>query len=316
MFLLHSSLPDTKPGEKRYPENGSSAIPTTYRYTGQRQEILLGGLDGLYFYGARWYDSSLGRFLSADTLIPQPGDPQAWDRFAYASNNSLRYIDPTGHMISSAIHDSDGDAQCNDPYHCLDANGKLAPSGLIHLYRKQYDLDNRMNSDDVSGREMLSKEIDDYQRSHPEYDETYDPNLGGYDEFLYEQIRAEYWLQRAGGNFSEAYNLRMYYDYNNAPPVSNWDSSRVDWSSVAIDATSFGLSFVGLNPVAKLGKVAPLANLAAIGNAAGKGDPIGTGLGFASFWPGPPGVIFSGASVLHDLSAGFYTNPYVPSIPR
>jgi hypothetical protein len=28
-------------------------------------------------------------------------------------------------MISSAIHDSDGDAQCNDPKHCLDASGQL-----------------------------------------------------------------------------------------------------------------------------------------------------------------------------------------------
>ena len=37
-------------GEKRYPGNNSSAIPTTYRFTGQRQEILLGGSDGLYFY--------------------------------------------------------------------------------------------------------------------------------------------------------------------------------------------------------------------------------------------------------------------------
>ena len=47
-------------------------------FTGQRLEQRLGtpegGLDrGLYFYGLRWYDSSLGRFIQADTIVPQPG---------------------------------------------------------------------------------------------------------------------------------------------------------------------------------------------------------------------------------------------------
>ncbi len=84
-------------GEQRYPASGPSAIPTTYRYTGQRQEKLLGGVDGLYFYNSRWYDSSLGRFLSADTLIPQPGDVQAWDRFRIFLNNPTNHIDPSGH---------------------------------------------------------------------------------------------------------------------------------------------------------------------------------------------------------------------------
>ncbi len=83
-------------GENRY---SYGATPTTYRYTGQRQEILLGGVDGLYFYNARWYDSSLGRFLSADTVIPQPGDSQAWDRFAYSLNNPVKYVDPTGYWV-------------------------------------------------------------------------------------------------------------------------------------------------------------------------------------------------------------------------
>jgi RHS repeat-associated protein len=33
---------------------------------GQRQEA---GIE-LYYYGARWYDTYLGRFISADTMIP------------------------------------------------------------------------------------------------------------------------------------------------------------------------------------------------------------------------------------------------------
>ncbi|MFZ1549804.1 MAG: RHS repeat-associated core domain-containing protein, partial [Anaerolineae bacterium] len=52
---------------------------------------------GLYFYNARYYDPALGRFTQADTLIPQPQNPQSLNRYAYAANNSLRFSDPSGH---------------------------------------------------------------------------------------------------------------------------------------------------------------------------------------------------------------------------
>jgi hypothetical protein len=51
------------------------------------------------YYNPRCYDPNLGRFVQADTLIPGVGNPMAWDRFAYVSNNPLRYIDPSGHRI-------------------------------------------------------------------------------------------------------------------------------------------------------------------------------------------------------------------------
>ncbi len=85
-------------GEKRYP-TGAPTLPTTFRYTGQRSETGLGpsGGEGLMYYGARWYDSSAGRFISADTIVPGAGNPQAYDRYAYVLNNPMKYIDPTGY---------------------------------------------------------------------------------------------------------------------------------------------------------------------------------------------------------------------------
>ena len=56
---------------------------------------------GLYHYGARWYDSALGRFIQADSIVPGAGNPLAWDRYAYTLNNPVRYTDPSGHCSFS-----------------------------------------------------------------------------------------------------------------------------------------------------------------------------------------------------------------------
>ncbi len=80
-------------GEWRY----GGTLPTTYRYTGQRQEDQLGGADGLYYSGARWYDAALGRWLSPDSIIPEAAQGvQAWSRYTYVNNAPLGFTDPDG----------------------------------------------------------------------------------------------------------------------------------------------------------------------------------------------------------------------------
>jgi RHS repeat-associated protein len=51
---------------------------------------------GLYYYGARYYDPSIGRFLEPDTTVPELST-QALNRYSYVLNNPLKYIDPDGH---------------------------------------------------------------------------------------------------------------------------------------------------------------------------------------------------------------------------
>jgi hypothetical protein len=49
------------------------------------------------YFNARYYSQTLGRFVSADSIVPGAGNPQAFNRYAFVFNNPLRYIDPTGH---------------------------------------------------------------------------------------------------------------------------------------------------------------------------------------------------------------------------
>jgi RHS repeat-associated protein len=79
-------------GETRYT---TGTVASKYRFTGQREESTI----GLYFYNARWYDAALGRFVQADTVVPEVGNPQALNRYSYVLNNPLRYTDPTGRYI-------------------------------------------------------------------------------------------------------------------------------------------------------------------------------------------------------------------------
>jgi hypothetical protein len=51
------------------------------------------------YYRARYYHPALGRFVSADTIVPEPGNPQSLNRYAYVLNNPLRYVDPSGHAV-------------------------------------------------------------------------------------------------------------------------------------------------------------------------------------------------------------------------
>jgi len=85
-------------GELRYTPYGVTRYewgntPTDRRYTGQPWEGV-----GLYDYGARMYSPSLGRFVSADTLVPKTGNAQSLNRYSYCLGNPLKYTDPTGHQ--------------------------------------------------------------------------------------------------------------------------------------------------------------------------------------------------------------------------
>lgn len=88
------------PAWAQHVQDNAALLPkekTHHRFTGQ----YLDDATGLYYYGQRYYDPKLGRFVSPDPLYL--GDPKRCEKnvigcnlFAYANNNPMAFIDPTG----------------------------------------------------------------------------------------------------------------------------------------------------------------------------------------------------------------------------
>jgi uncharacterized protein RhaS with RHS repeats len=62
---------------------------------------------------ARYYNPTAGRFLSPDPLDGSQRFPQSWNRYAYARNNPLKYIDPTGQYVWAACTGSADQCQAD-----------------------------------------------------------------------------------------------------------------------------------------------------------------------------------------------------------
>jgi hypothetical protein len=45
----------------------------------------------------------LNRFISPDTIIPDFENPQSLNRYSYVQNNPVRFVDPSGHTVRSAL---------------------------------------------------------------------------------------------------------------------------------------------------------------------------------------------------------------------
>jgi RHS repeat-associated protein len=117
--LLTTSNGSVVPGSATYylPFGGyRGATPTqtiTDRdFTGQRENLEI----GLLYYNARYYVPGLGRFASADSIIPNPANPQSYNRYTYVENRPLNLVDPSGHRSCTGEEAATGDETCNQNY--------------------------------------------------------------------------------------------------------------------------------------------------------------------------------------------------------
>jgi len=82
---------DYKPYGERTINNINSDKNTMW-FTGKPQDTI----SGLSYFGARYYDPKIGRFMGVDPVGARAGDVHNFNRYVYANNNPYRYVDPDG----------------------------------------------------------------------------------------------------------------------------------------------------------------------------------------------------------------------------
>jgi RHS repeat-associated protein len=95
----------------RSASNGYSGDSVRQKFVGYERD----SETGLDFAQARYHLSMAGRFTSPDPLFESAmsANPQTWNRYSYALNNPLYYVDPTG-LLWIATDDE------NNPYRWVD----------------------------------------------------------------------------------------------------------------------------------------------------------------------------------------------------
>ena len=87
-------------GKRRWPngadDTGSLPLSQTTRgFTGQEELSDV----GLVHLNGRIYDPLIARMTSADPMVPDPLNGQAWNRYSYVVNNPLAFTDPSGYCF-------------------------------------------------------------------------------------------------------------------------------------------------------------------------------------------------------------------------
>ena len=117
---------------------------TTYRFTGQRTEFGL----GLYYYGARWYDAALGRWIQPDSIIPSTGEGN--------NPNAVGYV-PQGNYSALVVdyHETQFLEQLNYENNSRLQNQNIqlppVPRNVLAFDRYAYSLNNPVKYTDPSG---------------------------------------------------------------------------------------------------------------------------------------------------------------------
>jgi RHS repeat-associated protein len=79
--------------------NGGCGDPSPNHFTGKERDTESGN----DYFGARYYENNLGRFMSPDSpSYSNHKNPQTWNLYAYSLNNPVTFRDADGHKIDCA----------------------------------------------------------------------------------------------------------------------------------------------------------------------------------------------------------------------
>ena len=129
-----------------YPYGGERVITTAlsdehYKFTGKERDTET----SLDEFGARYYDSSLGRFMIPDwaakpTAVPYAsvGNPQSLNLYSYVNNNPTTTRDPDGHDALWVVDKTTGQVTLVIPVHFT---GSAQAENIMAIVNRDNQLD-------------------------------------------------------------------------------------------------------------------------------------------------------------------------------
>ncbi|WP_332908482.1 RHS repeat-associated core domain-containing protein [Paenibacillus roseus] len=105
-------------------------VDNSFRYSGE----LWDRTTQLQYLRARWYDPSVGRFISKDTYEGDITNPLTLNLYTYTANNPLRYIDPSGHCFTEWL----GKKYCKAAWESVKEQAKIEWEFLKQAHSSYY----------------------------------------------------------------------------------------------------------------------------------------------------------------------------------
>lgn len=168
---------------------------------------------------ARWYDPAIGRFISPDTIVPNPTNPQSFNRYSYVDNNPVNFSDPTGHIkcskLGTELCSADGENYFGERV-SVEGYGLFDESHIMRGFNAAQTIMNHLY--ELSGEGGGTFALNSYTTGHDTFSATYQVNgnvsegehvgiaLGIYQDFErgYEafQLRGKAGIEGIGGAFA------------------------------------------------------------------------------------------------------------------
>ncbi len=201
--------------------SGNCGDPSPMHFTGKERD----SESGLHYFGARYYGSSLGRFMSFDPVQMSRKkllDPQQWNMYSYTRNNPLRFVDPDGREVKVLDPEALKRIKSTLP---KDLQNQVTADKNGVLDKKAID---KIKSDDPNVKAL--KQAVDLKGT---IEVKTDSKAQGFN-FEYksvEQVRQE--VQKAGGDPSQITFPELYLGYTQKPS----ESPSGDFRVIVSDAT-------------------------------------------------------------------------------
>ena len=203
---------------------------------------------GLVHMNARIYDPKAGRFLSADSIIPDPNNPDAYNRYMYVVGNPMMYRDPSGHSFSAndassidaleySVNNSLNNSVVTYTQNTYLSDSSEPNSNVTITAGSASPTDVRSWGDNVNTRTVVDSFVNN------------EFNIGEFFGELIENVRSNGGLQiaRSGsvGGFGPAYGGELGYSYGISIDLNDVGNTRLFFQGAAAFGAGLGFGFYG-----------------------------------------------------------------------